>query len=84
MTEQVRVLEGERMAAFEAAAAARADVAQLKIEQKRLQWQRQLLEQMSEVRLPLWMLFWFTCCPRWENLIEAPTCAGTTALSTAA
>lgn len=51
MEEKVRVLEGERMAAFEAAAAARADVAQLKIEQKRLQWQRQLLEQMSEVQL---------------------------------
>lgn len=39
----------ERMAALEAAAAARAEVSQLKEEQKRLRWQSQLLEKMSEV-----------------------------------
>lgn len=45
----MRVLELERMAALEAAAAARAEVSQLKEEQKRLRWQSQLLEKMSEV-----------------------------------
>ena len=43
------MLEGERMAALEAAAAAGAEVSQLKEEQRRLHWQSQLLEKMSEV-----------------------------------
>eukprot|EP00878_Enallax_costatus_P010498 GHUV01010961.1.p1 GENE.GHUV01010961.1~~GHUV01010961.1.p1 ORF type:complete len:461 (+),score=214.24 GHUV01010961.1:460-1842(+) len=51
MEDKVRVLEGERMAALEAAAAARAEVSQLKEEQRSLHWQSQLLEKMSEVQL---------------------------------
>jgi hypothetical protein len=46
----VRVLEGERHAALELAAASKAEVAQLQEAQRRLQWQSQLLEKMSEVR----------------------------------
>jgi predicted dithiol-disulfide oxidoreductase (DUF899 family) len=44
------VLEGERHAALELAAASKAEVAQLQEAQRRLQWQSQLLEKMSEVR----------------------------------
>jgi 6-phosphofructokinase len=44
------VLEGERHAALELAAASKAEVVQLQEAQRRLQWQSQLLEKMSEVR----------------------------------
>lgn len=46
---KVRVLEAERLAALQTAAAARQDVAQLQEARRRLQWQSQLLENMSEV-----------------------------------
>lgn len=44
------MLEGEREAALQLASAAKAEVAQLQEAQRRLQWQSQLLEKMSEVR----------------------------------
>lgn len=43
------MLEGERHAALELAAASKAEVVQLQEAQRRLQWQSQLLEKMSEV-----------------------------------
>lgn len=43
------MLQGERHAALELAAASKAEVAQLQEAQRRLQWQSQLLEKMSEV-----------------------------------
>lgn len=46
------------MAALEAAAAARAEVCQLKEEQRRLQWQSQLLEKMSEVGVLCSLAYW--------------------------
>lgn len=51
LEEKVRVLEGERHAALELAAASKAEVVQLQEAQRRLQWQSQLLEKMSEVQL---------------------------------
>ncbi len=45
----MQVLESERAAALEAAAAARAEVSELQETQRRLTWQSQLLEKMSEV-----------------------------------
>jgi hypothetical protein len=57
-------MEGERHAALELAAASKAEVAQLQEAQRRLQWQSQLLEKMSEVRRAcleqLWAVDTFT------------------------
>lgn len=46
---QVRVLEAERLAALQTAAAARQEVSQLQEARRRLEWQSQLLEKMSKV-----------------------------------
>jgi hypothetical protein len=43
------VLEAERLAALQTAAAARQEVVQLQEARRRLQWQSELLEKMSEV-----------------------------------
>eukprot|EP00877_Chromochloris_zofingiensis_P008578 jgi/Chrzof1/3974/Cz13g15180.t1 len=51
MEQKVRALEQERLSALESAAAARAEVKQLREARKRLQWQSSLLEKMAEVQL---------------------------------
>lgn len=47
---QMRTLEEERTRALDAAARARAEVAELADSRRKLQWQSKLLEKMSEVR----------------------------------
>lgn len=47
----MRALEEERLRALEAAAQARAEVAELTESRRKLQWQSKLLEKMSEVGL---------------------------------
>lgn len=49
MLAQMRGLEEERLRALEAAALARAEVAELTESRRKLQWQSKLLEKMSEV-----------------------------------
>ncbi len=46
---QMKALEEERLRALEAAARARAEVAELTESRRKLQWQSKLLEKMSEV-----------------------------------
>jgi hypothetical protein len=48
---QMKALEEERLRALEAAARARAEVADLTESRRKLQWQSKLLEKMSEVRI---------------------------------
>ncbi|KAL6757818.1 hypothetical protein V8C86DRAFT_2613822 [Haematococcus lacustris] len=51
MQDKMKSLEDERLRALEAAARARAEVADLTESRRKLQWQSKLLEKMSEVQL---------------------------------
>lgn len=51
MEDKMRTLEEERTRALDAAARARAEVAELADSRRKLQWQSKLLEKMSEVQL---------------------------------